>query len=106
MTVAILSTLDARIPSPVHVPGRNTPTPAYDVAMKRRKPTRQNASDNESAYTCPTCGQSIVIPLDISAGDQQQYIEDCPVCCNPNVIHVEFFGGDEPPRISAEAESV
>jgi hypothetical protein len=40
-------------------------------------------------YTCDNCGEEIVIPVDISAGDSQEYVEDCPVCCAPNVIRVE-----------------
>jgi hypothetical protein len=71
--------------------------------MKSRKPKRRRPRD-QGRYVCPTCGESIVIPLDASAGDQQQYVEDCPVCCNPNVIHVEFFGAGEPARVHAEAE--
>ena len=55
------------------------------------------------SITCPTCGETIVIPLDPTAGTEQQYVEDCPVCCNPNVIHVEFFEG-ESPRVWADAE--
>jgi len=31
-----------------------------------------------------------VVPLDYSQGQNQEYVEDCPVCCNPNVIFVEF----------------
>lgn len=45
--------------------------------------------DEESAYTCDHCGEDIIIPIDLSAGQHQSYVEDCPVCCNPNVIHVE-----------------
>jgi hypothetical protein len=74
--------------------------------MKRKKRRRraQAAPDDETSYTCPTCGESIVVPLDPTGGAEQQYVEDCPVCCNPNVIHVEFFGEGEPPRLWAEAE--
>ena len=76
--------------------------------MKRRKRKRlrprPRKGDDEGSYVCPTCGESIVIPLDRSGGDEQRYVEDCPVCCNPNVIHVEFFGPDEPARVWAEAE--
>ena len=73
--------------------------------MKRKKRRTPRASaDDEASYTCPTCGESIVIPLDPTGGAEQQYVEDCPVCCNPNVIHVEFFGEGEPPRLWAEAE--
>lgn len=43
----------------------------------------------ESSYVCDSCGEEIVIPIDLSAGESQQYTEDCPVCCRPNVIHVD-----------------
>jgi hypothetical protein len=29
------------------------------------------------------------VPVDLSAGSEQEYVEDCPVCCRPNVVHVE-----------------
>jgi hypothetical protein len=45
-----------------------------------------------------------VIPLDPSGGDEQRYVEDCPVCCHPNVIELEFFPDGESPRVSARAE--
>jgi len=45
---------------------------------------------NETSYTCDHCGEEIVIPVDFSGGSTQQYVEDCPVCCSPNVIHVEI----------------
>ncbi|MEZ6003101.1 MAG: CPXCG motif-containing cysteine-rich protein [Planctomycetota bacterium] len=32
----------------------------------------------------------IVIPVDISAGRSQEYVEDCPVCCHPIVLRLEF----------------
>ena len=72
--------------------------------MKRRKAKRRRRAADEGAYVCPSCGERIVIPVDPSAGDEQRYVEDCPVCCNPIVIQVEFFGPDEPPRVWAEAE--
>ena len=70
---------------------------------KRKKSSRRRGAD-EGAYVCPTCGERIVIPLDVSGGEEQRYVEDCPVCCNPNMIYVEFFGDGEPPRVWAEAE--
>jgi hypothetical protein len=71
---------------------------------RRKRRGRSSAGPDDASYTCPTCGETIVIPLDPTGGAEQQYVEDCPVCCNPNVIHVEFFGGDDPPRVWAEAE--
>lgn len=46
--------------------------------------------DEETSYVCDSCGEEIVIPVDITAGEEQEYVEDCPVCCHPNVIHVRF----------------
>lgn len=36
----------------------------------------------EREVECPYCGEIFTALLDTSAGDQQ-YIEDCPVCCQP-----------------------
>ncbi len=35
--------------------------------------------------TCPCCWERIEIVLDLSA-PEQQYVEDCFVCCRPIVI--------------------
>jgi hypothetical protein len=73
--------------------------------MRRRKlHAKSRRALDDGSYVCPSCGETIEIPLDPSAGDEQRYVEDCPVCCNPNVVHVEFFGPDEAPRVFAEAE--
>lgn len=40
---------------------------------------------------CPYCGESIELLVDDSAGDQQ-YIEDCQVCCRPIVVTVVVDG--------------
>jgi hypothetical protein len=58
---------------------------------------------DESSYVCDACGEEIVIPIDASAGRRQAYVEDCPVCCRANVIHVEIEAGDDV-RVWAEGE--
>lgn len=45
---------------------------------------------DEASYVCGECGEEIVVPIDLSAGADQQYVEDCPVCCRANVIRVEI----------------
>jgi len=58
--------------------------------MPRRTRPRDTSDDDAGRYVCDACGEEIVIPLDRSAGEEQEYVEDCPVCCRPNLIHVEF----------------
>ena len=49
--------------------------------------------EDQAAYICNSCGEEIVVPIDLSAGSSQEYVEDCPVCCNPNVIEIQLFDG-------------
>jgi len=54
------------------------------------------------SYICPSCGEAIDVRIDPTDGAHQEYVEDCPVCCNPNVIHVEWV--EDEPRVWAEPE--
>lgn len=47
-------------------------------------------ADQEAAYVCWACGEEIVVPVDPTMGTRQDYVEDCPVCCRPNELHVEL----------------
>lgn len=69
--------------------------------MKRKK--RKRRPQDEASYVCDACGEEIIVPVDVSAGESQEYVEDCPVCCRPNVIHVEIDESGEI-RVWAEAE--
>lgn len=42
---------------------------------------------------CPYCGEPIVLLVDCSAGDQQ-YIEDCQVCCKPISVELNLAGSE------------
>jgi hypothetical protein len=46
--------------------------------------------NDEVCYLCDACGEEIVIPIDVSQGNRQAYVEDCPVCCRANLIVVEI----------------
>ena len=41
----------------------------------------------DESIECPYCGETIEVLIDESAGEQQ-YIEDCSVCCRPIEIAV------------------
>jgi hypothetical protein len=43
--------------------------------------------------------------VDESAGTRQQYVEDCQVCCKPNVLDVRWSAADQSFLIHAELES-
>ncbi len=58
---------------------------------------------DEATYFCESCGEEIVIPVDPSAGSDQRYVEDCPVCCHANEIHVEL-DRDGSVRLSSRPE--
>ncbi len=38
--------------------------------------------ETEHFFTCPYCWQTFSIVLDLSV-EEQSYVEDCEVCCNP-----------------------
>jgi hypothetical protein len=50
----------------------------------------KSTSQEEASYLCDACGEEIVIPLDLTEGSSQTYVEDCPVCCRANTIHVDI----------------
>ncbi len=61
---------------------------------------------DEASYTCSSCGEEIVIPIDRTAGATQEYVEDCPVCCHANVIQVKIENDDDASvLVKAELES-
>ena len=58
---------------------------------------------DEAGYVCDSCGEEIVVPIDLSAGTSQEYVEDCPVRSRPNVVHVEI-DDDGDVRVWAQGE--
>lgn len=71
--------------------------------MTRKRTKRSRPTSLEGSYFCDSCGEEIVIPVDLTAGESQQFIEDCPVCCRPNVITIEL-DPDDIPHLNATRE--
>jgi hypothetical protein len=59
---------------------------------------------DEASYRCAFCGEEIVVPVDLTAGEEQEYVEDCPVCCRPHLIRITVDGRGHA-TLHAEAES-
>ena len=49
---------------------------------------------NERSIGCPYCGETILVLIDDSL-PEQNYIEDCQVCCRPIVFDVTVAPGGE-----------
>lgn len=56
-------------------------------------------------YTCAYCGEPNEVHVDGGGAAQQTYVEDCTVCCRPNLLrlHIELESGEV--YVSAERES-
>ena len=57
----------------------------------------------EFAVDCPYCGEAISVSVDGSAGDQD-FIEDCSVCCSPIEFHVEVDSDGQLVRLTARRD--
>jgi len=55
-------------------------------------------------FSCPYCGENITTLLDMSAGNQQ-YIEDCQVCCNPVLFDIEVTADGELQQVNTRHEN-
>ena len=44
---------------------------------------------------CPCCGEAITLLVDYSIANQE-YVEDCEVCCRPLVVAVAGMDGEVP----------
>jgi hypothetical protein len=49
----------------------------------------------ENDIHCPYCGELISVLIDCSV-DEQEYIEDCQVCCRPIIFKVQSMGDGDP----------
>jgi len=54
-------------------------------------------------FRCAWCLEINEIQIDLSAGDDQVYEEDCQVCCRPNTIRVHI--DEEERRVTVENEA-
>ena len=57
-----------------------------------------------ASYVCGYCGEVVATTVDVSAAASQRYVEDCTVCCRPNVLHVTVDPDTDEATIQAEFE--
>ena len=68
--------------------------------LEHEFPLGDGSADVEATITCPYCTEEVSIALDPGSGPRQVYVEDCPVCCQPWEVNVEY-ASDGSARVSA-----
>ena len=58
----------------------------------------------EAGFQCAGCGEWNSTTVDESAGRRQSCVEDCQVCCKPNVLRIEYDQSNGEFVISASLE--
>ena len=53
-------------------------------------PLGDGTADMVAIVSCPYCGEPNEIGLDPGSGEQQEYVEDCQVCCRPWRVVVHY----------------
>jgi hypothetical protein len=46
--------------------------------------------ETETDVTCPHCGETMSLTLDPAGGVEQEYVEDCEVCCRPWRVRLSY----------------
>jgi len=58
-----------------------------------------------AGFQCAACGEWNETIIDESGAQRQVYVEDCQVCCRPNVLTVEYDRETEMFSVVAVLES-
>lgn len=64
-----------------------------EFVLKIRSPTHRGSIPElmqNAEFYCAFCGEPNSTFVDVSAGNQQSYVEDCQVCCRPNILYVRI----------------
>ncbi len=59
----------------------------------------------DCGFFCAGCGEWNETIVDSSAGRRQSYVEDCQICCKPNVLRIAWDRWREAYQIDSELES-
>jgi hypothetical protein len=64
--------------------------PPEDDPLDADFPLGDGTADVGANVVCPYCTEPATIALDPGSGARQEYVEDCPVCCQPWQVSVEY----------------
>lgn len=62
----------------------------WDPLDEEEVPLDDGTAESEVLIVCPHCGEANELNLDPGSGPEQQYVEDCQVCCRPWRVTVRY----------------
>jgi hypothetical protein len=65
-------------------------SPDDEFDLDRDFPLGDGTADTSGEVACPYCGEANSISLDPGSGEDQDYVEDCQVCCQPWRVSVHY----------------
>jgi Cysteine-rich CPXCG len=55
-------------------------------------PLGDGTAETGASVYCPYCNETVEIAIDPGGGTEQEYVEDCEVCCQPWNVNVRYAG--------------
>lgn len=46
--------------------------------------------EESRTFSCPSCMSPNLVLVDFTAGREQQFVQDCEVCCQPIVVRIRI----------------
>ena len=62
-----------------------------DDGLDEEFPLGDGTVETGASVRCPYCGEINEIALDPGSGSEQEYVEDCQVCCRPWRVAVRYL---------------
>ncbi len=62
-----------------------------DDSLDEEFPLGDGTVETGATVQCPYCGEVNEIALDPGSGNDQEYVEDCQVCCRPWRVTVRYL---------------
>jgi hypothetical protein len=66
------------------------PDDLTDADLDYEFPLGDGTAETGAVVSCPYCGETVEIVLDPGSGNDQEYVEDCEVCCRPWRVRVRY----------------
>lgn len=72
------------------------------VRVPLEDPAAEPADRVAVGAPCPYCGERVTVHVEPTGMSLEQYVEDCPVCCRPWLVHVERAAGEPTVTLARE----